>query len=211
MSPAIAAHCIVQAYCGGPEGDSGFLPALAAFLPQYRKAAILDGGANIGTATMLFAQLSGGSGEIIAVEASPENSAMLERNTAALRKHGAIRTVQAAITSHPLARSGANMTLSGTAGQHWGFRLVRNSTHYEQADTGRLEDALAAMAPSSVQGAGLEPVKYQVPTTSLPLLEVRIASGAVCRAPGIVRMRGSDRVDLLASKGAVACCWPFAG
>lgn len=46
----------VQVYCGGPTGDFGFMPHLARFLPLEGPISILDAGANLGGASILFAQ-----------------------------------------------------------------------------------------------------------------------------------------------------------
>ena len=54
----------VQVFCGGPTGDFGFLERLGQFLPLGRQVTILDAGANIGGASVLFSQLIGGYGEV---------------------------------------------------------------------------------------------------------------------------------------------------
>ena len=44
---------------------------LGAFLPRDRPAVVVDAGANIGLATILFAQVINFNGEILSVEANP--------------------------------------------------------------------------------------------------------------------------------------------
>lgn len=61
----------VQVYCGG---DFGFMAQLAKYLPTSRPATFLDAGANIGMASLLFAHLIMGNGQVISVEANPETA-----------------------------------------------------------------------------------------------------------------------------------------
>lgn len=61
----------VQVYCGG---DFGFMAQLAKYMPTNGPITFLDAGANIGMASLLFAQLIMGNGQVISVEANPETA-----------------------------------------------------------------------------------------------------------------------------------------
>lgn len=73
----------------------------------------LDVGANIGYYTLLFAQLVGPNGLVVAVEPHPENQALLRRNLAPEIAQGRVRLIPAALGAAPGALSLFTATSSG--------------------------------------------------------------------------------------------------
>ena len=171
----------MQAYCGGDTGNFAFLPFISRFVPVHRPVSVLDAGANIGTATILLSQMIAFHGEVISVDASPDTTVILKQNTGVLRQRGVVRTVPAAITSHPIAKSGKTVAFAGVRNWHWGFRLVRNESDEAVASGGSNKDEeVEGMAPGSAHVEPRDIVTWHVPTTSLPMLEVRNSCG--CKA-----------------------------
>jgi FkbM family methyltransferase len=129
---------------------------LSQFIPQNRPTTILDAGANIGAATLLFAHMTALTGRIFSVEASPTNINILRNNVKAL---GPVATViPKAIVSHALAEAGHVLNFTGDSNQYWGFR-VDHTSHWD--------------SPSRVT--------HQVESISLPMIEVSHAChGMIC-------------------------------
>jgi FkbM family methyltransferase len=148
----LAGTCL-QVYCGGPKGDFGFLTHLGRFLPLSRPVSVLDAGANLGGASILFSQLIGFNGEVVAVDANPMTFELLTSNLA--RLEGIVTPVKAAIVAHETALSGKTIAFSGDSNQYWGFR-VEHTVH-----------------------ARPQRVVHQVQTKSLPMLQVCLISN--CR------------------------------
>lgn len=99
---------MLQVYCGGPTGDFGFLEHLAKFLPIGRPVTILDAGANIGGASILFSQLIAFSGEVRLLPASCSRERDIKQVTARLYRVGGVGehthpTSQKHAQSHPSA------------------------------------------------------------------------------------------------------------
>lgn len=135
----------VQVYCGA---DFRFITVLSQFMPHGRPPVILDAGANIGAATVLFAHMAGLSARIFSVEAFPANIKVLQDNTAPLGD--VVTVVPRAIVAHDLAKSGHVLNFTGDSNQYWGFRVDHTNTWD---------------APTRVT--------QQVKSTSLPMIRVR--------------------------------------
>lgn len=58
----------MQVFCGL---DFGFLKKLTDFVPLARPVTVLDAGANVGLATLLFAQVIRFNGQVVSVDANP--------------------------------------------------------------------------------------------------------------------------------------------
>jgi FkbM family methyltransferase len=111
----------LQVYCGGPTGDFGFLAHLGRFMPVGQSVTVLDAGANLGGASILFAQLVGFNGEVVAVDANPSTFDLMTHNTARLKD--IVTPVKAAIVAHSMALTGKKVSFSGDSNKFWGFRV----------------------------------------------------------------------------------------
>ena len=58
----------MQFFC---EPHFHFIAMLAPWLPKHRPATVVDAGANIGLASILFSQLINFDGEVLSIEANP--------------------------------------------------------------------------------------------------------------------------------------------
>ena len=110
---------------------------------------VLDAGANIGAASLLFAHMIAMRGHILSVEAFPANFEVLARNMAPLA--GVVTPVPKAIVAHDLALAGHKLNFTGSSNQYWGFRVDHHGVA-AQAHEGN--------------------VVTQVDTISLPMLQV---------------------------------------
>jgi FkbM family methyltransferase len=135
----------LQVYCGA---DFDFLSILSEFLPTDRPTTILDAGANIGAATLLFSHLTALTGRIFSVEASPTNINVLRGNVKALGP--VVTVIPKAIVSDTLAKSGHVLNFTGDSNQYWAFRV----DHTSKWDS-----------PTRVT--------HQVESISLPMIQVR--------------------------------------
>lgn len=97
-----------------------YISYLGPWLPKNRPATIVDAGANIGLASILFAQFANFNSEILAIEANPSTLEILEENVAVLGD--GIKTVGAALAPQHLAGSSVNFV--GRKDQYWGFRVL---------------------------------------------------------------------------------------
>lgn len=123
------------------------MPHLSAYMPVNRPVSILDAGANIGGASILFAQLVAFNGEVLAVDANPMTFELLTSN---LRPFlGVVTPVKTAIVAHATALAGETIAFSGDSDQYWGFRVEHTAVPRPQR------------------------VVHQVETKSLPMLRVR--------------------------------------
>ena len=111
----------LQVYCGA---DFGFLHTLSEFLPTNKPVTVLDAGANIGAASLLFAHLIGMHGQVVAVEAFPPNYNQLTRNMGSLKQ--VITPVAKAIVTHPVALAGGKMKFTGTLLHSCILTMLRN-------------------------------------------------------------------------------------
>ena len=112
----------MQSFCSGPHGSLGWLPVLARLLPLHRNVTILDAGANIGTTSLLLAQLIAFRGTIFAVEAQPETAALIARNTAPLQPDR-IKVVQRALVPFDVAERTESQPLLGRNNMFASFRV----------------------------------------------------------------------------------------
>lgn len=135
----------MQAFCGNA---FRFLGNMVDFVPNTPQT-LLDAGANVGFASLLFAPFLRYSGRILAVDASPSTHEVLQRNMGPFA--ATVDTVWGAIVPDAQARRGGTVRFGGAAGEHWGNQV--------QADAAQpLETA------------------YDVPTVSLPQLAVRLST-----------------------------------
>ena len=156
-------------YCGA---DFNYLHTLAEFLPTDRPITILDAGANIGAASVLFSHFLALNGQVIAVEAFPPNFKILRMNVAPLK--GTVDVVAKAIVAHDLADSGHKVNFTGQGDQFWGFRVDHTDGEW-RADDGGANTLM------------------QVDTVSLPMLKVRRHHAARCPCPCLMCVHGSGR------------------
>lgn len=136
-------HACMQAFCGV---SFRFLAGLVAYALPGRPLTVLDAGANIGLASMLFAHYIRFDGTIVAVDASPPTFDVMRAN---LRDLGPIvKPVLSAIMPTAEAGPGKTVKFGGRAGEFWGGVVLE-------------------------AGQEKQEVVHEVPTTSLPHLAVR--------------------------------------
>jgi FkbM family methyltransferase len=133
------------------------MPSLGKFLPLERPVSILDAGANIGGASILFAQLARFSGEVLAVDANPMTFELLTSNVKRLA--GTVTPIKTAIVADDIAQSGKTIKFSGHSNQFWGFRV--SHTDSPQSNL----------------------VVHEVETKSLPMLKVRSSAALLAAYP----------------------------
>jgi FkbM family methyltransferase len=137
---------------------------LANFIPNDRPTTILDAGANIGAAAVLFAHTIGLYGEVITVEANPDTYTVMAKNVKALDI--VVKPVQRAITTHADALTGKQVVFR-TDGNFAGDHIDHEA-----------------------QGLGPQPSgasHMSVSTISLPQLRVRFCCELIAHDPHCVR------------------------
>ena len=102
--------------------DFSFLERLLEYMPQAGPVTFLDAGANMGLASILFADFIRFNGEVLAVEANPDSHQLVVNNT----RHAAatVTPVHAAIVSAAAARNSSSVDFAGKPSSYNGFRLA---------------------------------------------------------------------------------------
>jgi hypothetical protein len=108
----------MQVFCGV---SFRFLHGIVDYVPVDRPVTFLDGGANVGFASLFFVPLIHFNGKVVAVDASPSTFDLLAFNT--IPFSSVVDPVWAAIVSAPLAGPGKKVNFGGKPGDYWGDHL----------------------------------------------------------------------------------------
>ena len=115
----------VQVYCSA---EFAFLEQLVTYLPTDGHVTILDAGANVGLASLLFDQITRYNSVVLSVDAMPDTCDVLIRNT---RASGRIFPLHAAIVAQNVADTTPTLNFSGPGKQFWGFKVEHDFVDYE--------------------------------------------------------------------------------
>ena len=116
------------------KNDFAFLARLAPFMPPFgAPVTFLDAGANIGLASIRFAQFIGLTGQVLSVEAFPDTANMTEVNTAHLGS--TVKVVRGALVSETRAATSSTVAVSAEATDFWASRVSDLFTSGRESST----------------------------------------------------------------------------
>ena len=115
----------VQVYCST---DFAFMEQLVTYLPMDGRITVLDAGANIGLASLLFEQITRYKSIVLSVDAMPKTFDVLKRNTKA---SGRIFPLNAAIVSQHVADTTPTVNFTGSWKRFAGYKVEHEFHDYK--------------------------------------------------------------------------------